>query len=248
MRKRGRKKGRVSNELVAASCAAILAVYAAGYWRTRDEARRLTSEAQTRRPVRAPPAAAVPTTAPVPPEVAEPGFDAAEAPPSASDTPSASASASTTAASKSVVSSEATPGDAPEPAEQAKAAEAIPTESEAAPAVIAEVTGETSEPTPPVSVWHDGYYTGWGQSPHGDIEASVTIKDGKIVDAGIITCETRYPCSVIDHIVKQPIAWQSPDVDRVSRATESADAYYWGLVQALKKAVTSAATPAATAP
>ena len=31
-------KGRISNGLVAASCAAVMAVYAAGYWRTREEA------------------------------------------------------------------------------------------------------------------------------------------------------------------------------------------------------------------
>jgi uncharacterized protein with FMN-binding domain len=94
---------------------------------------------------------------------------------------------------------------------------------------------EESAP-PPAADWHDGYYTGWGQSFHGDIEARVTIKDGRIVEAGIATCATRYPCYVIDNILHQPVDRQSPEVDRVSRATESTDAYYWGLVEALKKA------------
>jgi uncharacterized protein with FMN-binding domain len=140
----------------------------------------------------------------------------------------------------------AVPAALPEPAKPAVVALAsVPVEKDSGPE--AATAGDTSEPlTSPASTWHDGYFTGWGQSPHGDIEAWVTIKDGKIVDAGILRCETRYPCSVIDSILHQPIAWQSPDVDRVSRATESADAYYWGLVAALKK---SEAWPApATSP
>jgi uncharacterized protein with FMN-binding domain len=84
--------------------------------------------------------------------------------------------------------------------------------------------------------WLDGYYTGWGQSRHGDIQAFVRIESGRIVDAGVASCETRYPCDVIDHIIPQPVERQSADVDRVSRATESADAYYNGLVMALEHA------------
>jgi uncharacterized protein with FMN-binding domain len=95
------------------------------------------------------------------------------------------------------------------------------------------------------SGWRDGTYTGWGQSYHGDIEAEVTIRDGRIVASGVATCATRYPCDVIYTILEQPVARQSPEVDRVSRATESADAYYYGLVEALKQAQAPAdpATP-----
>jgi uncharacterized protein with FMN-binding domain len=99
----------------------------------------------------------------------------------------------------------------------------------------ADVVVETSD-TPPPPTWRDGYFTGWGQSRHGDIEAWVTIKQGRIVEAGILNCDTRYPCSVIDTIIHQPVDLQSPDVDTVSRATVSANAYYYGLVEALKKA------------
>jgi uncharacterized protein with FMN-binding domain len=107
-------------------------------------------------------------------------------------------------------------------------------EPESAVAVVA----EAEPPAPSHKPWLDGYYTGWGTSRHGDIKAFVNIKDGRIISAGIDTCETRYPCSVIDHILLQPIDLQGPDVDRVSRATESADAYYWGLVNALANAET----------
>jgi uncharacterized protein with FMN-binding domain len=87
------------------------------------------------------------------------------------------------------------------------------------------------------SKWRDGTYTGLGDSPHGDIEARVVIKDGRIVEAGIATCDTRYPCYVIDPLIHQPVERQSPNVDYMSRATESSDAYYYALVAALDNAV-----------
>lgn len=101
-------------------------------------------------------------------------------------------------------------------------------------------------PASPESPWHDGTYTGWGYSRHGDIEARVTIKRGGIVAVGIATCATRYPCYVIDEILQQPLFRQSADVDRVSRATESADAYSDAVWQALQKA--EAGPAAATSP
>jgi hypothetical protein len=64
----------------------------------------------------------------------------------------------------------------------------------------------------------------------------VRIENNRIIDAGVASCETRYPCDVIEHIFLQPVARQGPEVDRVSRATESADAYYYGLVSALEHA------------
>src|SRR6185369_230357 len=96
------------------------------------------------------------------------------------------------------------------------------------------VAADAAESAPAHKRWLDGYYTGWGTSRHGDIQAFVRIEEGRIVDAGVASCETRYPCDVISRILLQPIAVQGPDVDRVSRATESGDAYYYGLVQALE--------------
>jgi uncharacterized protein with FMN-binding domain len=84
--------------------------------------------------------------------------------------------------------------------------------------------------------WRDGTYTGLGDSPHGEIEARVVIKDGRIIEAGIVTCDTRYPCDVIDPLIHQPVERQSPDVDYMSHATESSDAYYDALVAALNDA------------
>jgi uncharacterized protein with FMN-binding domain len=84
--------------------------------------------------------------------------------------------------------------------------------------------------------WIDGKYNGWGYSRHGDIEAEVTIKGGRIASAAISQCRTRYPCSVIDILPPQVAQRQSPDVDYVSGATQSADAFYEAVVAALNKA------------
>jgi uncharacterized protein with FMN-binding domain len=128
------------------------------------------------------------------------------------------------------------PVQAPSPA----ATTAVP-EASASAATAASISPLAPAPTPaappaPSGNWRDGTYTGWGTSRHGDIKAQVMIRDGRIFEAGIASCETRYPCDVISEIILQPVARQSPEVDRVSRATESADAYYYALVEALKEA------------
>jgi len=85
-------------------------------------------------------------------------------------------------------------------------------------------------------MWKDGTYTGWGYSRHGDIEAAVVIAGGRIASATISQCRTRYSCSVIDQLPPQVAQRQSPYVDYVSGATQSADAFYGAVVAALNKA------------
>jgi uncharacterized protein with FMN-binding domain len=84
--------------------------------------------------------------------------------------------------------------------------------------------------------WKDGTYKGWGFSRHGNIEATVVITRGRIETAAISQCRTRYSCGVIEPLPGQVIERQSPDVDYVSGATQSADAFYEALVAALQKA------------
>ena len=100
---------------------------------------------------------------------------------------------------------------------------------------------QPSPPSPllPAPKWKDGTYTGWGTSRHGDIQSQVVIEDGRIVSASIALCQTRYSCSVIDKLPPQVAARQSADVDSVSGATQSADAFYYGVVEALDKAGTN---------
>ena len=69
----------------------------------------------------------------------------------------------------------------------------------------------------------------------GDIQAAVVIENGKILHASIAQCLTRYSCNVIEHLIPQVAQRQSPDVDNVSRATQSADAFYYAVFEALRK-------------
>ncbi|MFN8979357.1 MAG: FMN-binding protein [Gemmatimonadaceae bacterium] len=84
--------------------------------------------------------------------------------------------------------------------------------------------------------WRDGTWSGWGTSRHGDIEATVLVEKGRITAAAISQCLTRYSCSWIAHLQGQVVARQSAEVDNVSGATESANAFYYAAVEALKKA------------
>ncbi|HEX4565155.1 MAG TPA: FMN-binding protein, partial [Vicinamibacterales bacterium] len=84
--------------------------------------------------------------------------------------------------------------------------------------------------------WKDGTYFGWGTSRHGDIQAQVVIEGGRIASATIAQCLTRYSCSVIGKLPPQVAERQSPEVDYVSGATQSTDAFYYAVVEALSKA------------
>jgi len=214
MAKRNPSK-KVANRVVAVSSAAVLAVYAAGYTKTQTAADRLEAQSAVRRPAapvpaRAAPVAPVAEAAPVIVAKAEPAAPVKAEPQKAKtvETPAA-----TTAA----------PETAPPPPPVAE------TKVEPPPAPVA-------PPPPPAPVWKDGRYSGWGTSRHGDIEATVVIEGGKIASAHISQCLTRYSCDVIDKLIPQVAQRQSPDVDTVGGATQSADAFYYAVREALSKA------------
>jgi uncharacterized protein with FMN-binding domain len=89
---------------------------------------------------------------------------------------------------------------------------------------------------PAAPAWKDGIYYGWGSSRHGDIQAAVVIEGGRIASAAIVRCLTRYSCSVIDRLPPQVAQRQSPEVDYVSGATQSANAFYYAVADALNQA------------
>jgi uncharacterized protein with FMN-binding domain len=64
----------------------------------------------------------------------------------------------------------------------------------------------------------------------------VTIENGRIASAIISQCRTRYSCSVIENLPPEVAQRQSPEVDYVSGATQSANAFYGAVVEALEKA------------
>jgi uncharacterized protein with FMN-binding domain len=126
-----------------------------------------------------------------------------------------------TPVAESVASAPVSPAPAPPAAGSAPAA-GIPAPSPA----VAEKPSE----------WKDGKYSGWGSCRHGDIQASIEIRGGRIISATISSCRTVYSCDVIEKVVPQVVTRQSADVDSVSGATQSADAFFWAVSTALEDA------------
>ena len=92
-------------------------------------------------------------------------------------------------------------------------------------------------------LYRDGTFTGWGRSPHGRILATVVIRRGRIVSSEITTCRMRYPCSMIAALPPQVVARQDADVDIVSGATQSGEAFSRAVSQALAQAVRDGRQP-----
>lgn len=220
--------------LMALGTAMVLSIYSAGFLRTRAAATRIAAESDVRR--------APSSSAPSPHADAQ--RDTATAlPPAGRDTSAAA-----------VVAPPLTrTAQQPRPSTFVDGAAVLPIDS--APARAPVVTAPTvPEPVPaPVTTspvdtvqhaaadtahagYRDGTYSGWGTSRHGDIEATVEIRGGRIVSADISQCRTRYSCSRIAQLPPQVLARQTPEVDHVSGATQSSDAYYYAVAEALKKA------------
>jgi uncharacterized protein with FMN-binding domain len=217
---------RISNGLITLSSAAIVAIYAAGYHRTSPAAHRFDSQIPQQRTsatiaIATPPPAANPGSSAAPPvsSSAAPAIKKNTKRPSAPSRKAAPSSASDSAGSSSAPS----PASATNP----------PIEAAAPPAGAAK------------SAYKDGVYLGWGSCRHGDIEASVTIQDGKIALVAISQCLTRYSCGWIapkipgaglPDLPSQVVERQGPKVDYVSGATESSYAFADAVVAALSKA------------
>lgn len=94
-----------------------------------------------------------------------------------------------------------------------------------------------------LGVYRDGTFTGWGQSIHGRIQAEVVIRRGRIAEARIATCRMRYPCSMIAALPAQVAARQSAEVDIVSGASDSAEAFSLAIDHALATAARTGREP-----
>src|SRR5579859_2395080 len=225
---------RISNSLITLSSAAIVAVYAACYHRTSSAAHRFDSQIPQQRTsatiaIAMPPPAASAGSAAAPPvsSTAAPAVKKNTKKPSTPDR-KAAPSTSTDSAGLSASSTSAPSSSTTSP----------PAEAAAPPAVVAPAA-------PAKSAYKDGVYLGWGSCRHGDIEASVTIQEGKIALVAISQCLTRYSCGWIapkipgaglPDLPSQVVERQSPKVDYVSGATESSYAFADAVVAALAKA------------
>ena len=235
--KKSKRDRRLSNGLVALSSTAVMAVYAVGYLRTQSAADRFAKEEMARQ-------AAVPLAPSVP-----------EAPiqPEPATNPVLSVSV-TVPPVPPVERIEVKPPE-PVPVPVPVAAPEVPSnalvqpvtvvatpakESPALPSLIAPTNAAAAPaPTAPVAAvrkWKDGIYIGWGSCRHGDIQVGVVIKEGRIFSTQITQCLTRYDCDIIAKLTKQVVDRQSPEVDYVSGATQSTNAFYYAVVEALGKA------------
>jgi uncharacterized protein with FMN-binding domain len=217
------------NTLLALGSAAVIAVYGAGFERTRAAAQRFAGDDAERRPARpapaigdahvqAAPVARRPARKPAGSVVRRHNAAPVEPGAPAIPTPAIPAPAIPTPTAPS-----ATPPSAPVP---------VPVAT-----VIDTTVADTSQTDDEQrGMYRDGTYSGWGTSRHGDIQAAVEIKGGRIVSAYITQCLTRYSCSWISALPPQVAARQSADVDFVSGATQSSNAFYSAVLEALNRA------------
>jgi uncharacterized protein with FMN-binding domain len=253
-----RTGGRTRHNLVALGTVAVLAVYTAGYLRTREAAQKFAVEdAAPRRTPPPIPDPVEPDAVPVQGSRAD-SSSAAErsAAPMQEQTAAAPTAPSAPAARASLVAKDV--ADSPATAAAAPAADSTPprppadTAAPSAPSADSAARTGTADSVAKAAaqaladsiakagkerpVWHDGEYYGWGTSRHGDIQAGVEIKGGKITGAWIQQCLTRYSCSWIAALPPQVVSRQSPEVDYVSGATQSTNAFYYAVVEALARA------------
>ena len=248
---------KVGNGLLAMSSAAVLAVYSAGYVRTKTAANRVAyerafaSEAPPAKAARdvsySAPSVPVAPSAPALPIHSEPKQKPVVA---SSSTLSKATATSNPGTSVSRVEAPSAPAEASGqvpaatvasassaiPAATTATATAVQTQSDAT--VAAASTAPAAPTPPPVPVWKDGKYTAWGTCRHGDIQATVVIEAGRIISADITDCQTRYSCDIIEALPPKVISRQKNKFDAIGGATESAYAYYgavyWALDQASK--------------
>jgi uncharacterized protein with FMN-binding domain len=103
---------------------------------------------------------------------------------------------------------------------------------------VSPIAAATSAPTATstTSTYKDGTYTGTGTSRHGSIQATVVIRNGKIVSAQITGSTTRYPTSRIASLPGEVMSAQSTNVNYISGATDSSTAYLQAVANALAQA------------
>ena len=235
-----------ANSLIALSSAAVLAVYTAGFMRTKAAAEHLeVLEARVRPGMSAPQGEGPTATPALTPAIAEPVAIQPQALPVG---PVAAAIAKVEAPKVLAPAPVATlPETKPEMKEEAAvvppAAPAVPEAPAPVPApapVVAPAPAPPPSPvpaTPPQPTWKDGTYLGWGSARHGSIQASVEVAGGHIAVAKIEQCQMRYSCNVIERLIPQVAQRGNPEkIDYISGATESSNVFYWALIDALSKA------------
>jgi uncharacterized protein with FMN-binding domain len=222
--------------LLTIGSAAVIAVYAAGYVRTRGAAEAFAAETADHRPAHIASAPSRPVAeAERTDSVAVAAITAGVMPPPKAARVAAATTRRPTTKHVGSTKKKTTSAAKPTVLASAPAQTPAPTSPQPAPQTTAPV--EPAKPAEPArGPYKDGVYRGYGTSRHGDIEAEIEIKDGRIAAAKISQCLTRYSCSWISQLPGQVVARQSAEVDYVSGATQSSDAFYQAVAEAISKA------------
>jgi uncharacterized protein with FMN-binding domain len=96
-----------------------------------------------------------------------------------------------------------------------------------------------TESTQAPSLYKDGTFTGAGSNRRGSIEVAVTIKNDKINDVEISNFAMHYSESDVVGLPDEVIQKQSAQVDNVSGATYSTQAFQDAIQEALSQAQNS---------
>lgn len=84
--------------------------------------------------------------------------------------------------------------------------------------------------------YRDGTYTGSGSSRRGGVVVSLVVQGGRIASVTITQSTLQYPLRDIAGLPAQVVQRQTAQVDTVSRATYSSQAFKGAVAQALSKA------------
>jgi|SRR5579859_3877705 len=105
-----------------------------------------------------------------------------------------------------------------------------------APATRPAAPASASAPAATRGAYKDGTYTGSGTSRRGGVVVSVVVLGGRIDSVTITQSSLQYPLRDIAGLPAQVVQRQSAQVDTVSRATYSSQAFRGAVAQALSKA------------
>ena len=99
------------------------------------------------------------------------------------------------------------------------------------------VARATATAVPAAAAYKDGTYTGQGSSRRGNVWVSVSVANGRIGSVTITRSTLQYPVRDIAGLPAQAVQRQSAQVDIVSGATYSSQAFRTAVSQALAQAV-----------
>jgi uncharacterized protein with FMN-binding domain len=98
-------------------------------------------------------------------------------------------------------------------------------------------TATTTATSTATSAYKDGTYTGQGTSRRGGVNVSVTVQGGVITNVQITSVSTEYPVSRIASLPSLVVKQQGANVNVITGATYSSQAFKQAVQQALSLAL-----------